>query len=70
MAAKSQKVLTTNQEIMDYLGISRKLFYKFREAGMPVVQVDGRCYAHVDNLDNFFKVITARQRVFEEKWPD
>jgi hypothetical protein len=26
--------------------------------GMPVLYIDGRCYAHKDNIDEFFKAIT------------
>jgi len=26
--------------------------------GMPVLYVDGRCYAHKDNIDEFFKLLT------------
>ena len=61
------KVLTSRQEIMDYLKISDKLYKKFVRMGMPVLYVDGRCYAHRDNLDDFFKAIT---RVSMKNAPD
>ena len=43
---------------MDYAGISRFLYLKFIRMGMPVLYVDGRCYAHTDNIDEFFRIIT------------
>ena len=52
------KVLMSKQEIMEHLKISDKLYKKFIRMGMPVLFVDGRCYAHKDNLDEFFKAIT------------
>lgn len=52
------KVLTSKQEIMDHLKISRGLYRKFIRMGMPVLYLDGHCYAHKDNIDDFFKAIT------------
>jgi uncharacterized membrane protein YpjA len=52
------KVLMSKQEIMEHLKISDKLYKKFIRMGMPVLFVDGRCYAHKDNIDDFFKAIT------------
>jgi hypothetical protein len=52
------KILMSKQEIMDHLKISDKLYKKFIRLGMPVLYVDGRCYAHKDNLEDFFKAIT------------
>lgn len=61
------KVLTSKQEIMDYLKISNVSYRKFIRIGMPVLYLDGRCYAHKDNLDDFFKAIT---RVNMKNAPD
>lgn len=58
MALNEKKVLTSRQEIMDYAGISRLLYTKFVKLGMPVLYIDGRCYAHKDNIDEFFRKIT------------
>lgn len=52
------KVLTSKQEILDYLKISPHLYKKLVRMGLPVLYLDGRCYAHKENLDNFFKVLT------------
>lgn len=62
-----KKVLTSRGEIMEYANLSKYLFGKFVKMGMPVLYIDGRCYAHKDNIDEFFKAIT---RVNSSKVPD
>jgi len=62
-----KKVLTSRGEIMEYANLSKYLFAKFVKMGMPVLYIDGRCYAHKDNIDEFFKAIT---RVNSSKIPD
>jgi len=52
------KILIGAKAIMDYLVISRPTFRKFIEMGMPATVIDGRWYAHTDNLDKFFQKIT------------
>jgi hypothetical protein len=52
---------------MDYLKISRKSFIMFIRMGMPVAYINGRCYAHKENIDAFFKTIT---RTNMQKAPD
>jgi hypothetical protein len=52
------KILMSKQEIMDYLNVAKASYRKFIKMGMPVLYLDGRCYAHKDNLDEFFKHIT------------
>jgi|GEM_PF-1361326 len=56
---ETKKVFTRREEIMEYLGISEYIYVKFIRLGMPVLYLDGRCYAHRDNIDLFFKSITA-----------
>ena len=62
-----KKVLGSKQEIMSYAGISKYLYAKFIKMGMPVLYLDGRCLAHTDNIDDFFKSIT---RVSAKNIPD
>ncbi len=62
-----KKVLTSRGEIMEYANLSKYLFAKFVKMGMPVLYIDGRCYAHKDNIDEFFRAIT---RVNSSKIPD
>ena len=52
------RTLMCKQEILDHLGISDEMFKTFVRIGMPVRYVGGRCIAHTDNLDEFFKAIT------------
>jgi hypothetical protein len=52
------RMLFSRQEIIDYAKISKHLYLKFIKMGMPVLYIDGRCYAHTDNLDEFFRVVT------------
>lgn len=58
MATDQNRILMSKQEILDYLKISRNAYRKFVKMGMPVLYLDGRCYAHKDNIDEFFKRIT------------
>lgn len=52
------KVMTSKQEIMDRYDMSAYMYRKFIKMGMPVLYLDGRCYAHTENIDAFFKTIT------------
>lgn len=66
-ASAYKKILTSKDEIMDYAGLSKHTYAKFLKMGLPVLYFDGRCYAHKDNIDDFFKAIT---RVNASKNPD
>lgn len=65
---KSTKLLIGIKAISSYLTISKPTFYKFiregftlsdgRKIRMPATVIDGLWYAHTDNLDEFFKIIT------------
>ena len=52
------KILCGVSEICDFGKMSRNLFYKFVKLGMPAAFIDGRWYAHADNIDGFFQRIT------------
>ena len=59
MANKSGKILTSKQEIKQYIGgISDYLFKKYISSGMPARYEDNRWTAHADNIDDFFKQYT------------
>jgi hypothetical protein len=51
-------VLTSKDEILAYTGLSKHTYIKFLKMGLPVLYIDGRCYAHKDNIDEFFKKVT------------
>ena len=53
-----ENVLTSKDEILEYTGLSKHLYVKFLKMGLPVLYIDGRCYAHKDNIDEFFKKVT------------
>ena len=56
-----RKVLTSKKEILEYLGVTEYKFYRMVEQGLIAARViDGRWYAHADNLDEFFRARTQQ----------
>lgn len=53
-----KKILIGKERIKDYLEISDFIFDKFIKMGMPALYLDGRWYAHTENLEKYFKGIT------------
>lgn len=63
MAAETKqncKLLIGSQQIMTYLQVSKTTFYKFIKLGMPAIVIDGRWYAHAENLDEYLKAVTRK----------
>ena len=56
---RSRKVLIGVKAVTEYLSISEPTFYKFINLGLPAIVIDGRWYAHTDNIDDYFKKITS-----------
>lgn len=54
----SKKILIGREDVMEFAGLSKFLYPKFIKLGMPVLYIDGKVYAHADNIENFFKAIT------------
>ncbi len=54
----ASKLLIGMEAITGYLKISRPLFERFVKNGMPVLRIESRWYAHMDNLDDYFRRIT------------
>lgn len=52
------KVLFGKDEIMEYCKMSEYKFKKWIKLGMPVLIIDGTCYAHKENIEAWFKKIT------------
>ncbi len=52
------KVLSSKDEIMQAYKMTDYTFKKWIKMGMPVLVVDRTCYAHRDNIDEFFKLVT------------
>lgn len=55
------KLLVGMKEIMAYLQVGKVTFSRFVEMGLPANIIDGRWYAHKDNLDDFTRAITKAQ---------
>jgi len=58
----SSKVLVSIDEIKHFLRIGDILFEHFLKLKLPVVQINGRWFAHADNLEEWFKLLTSVQR--------
>jgi predicted thioredoxin/glutaredoxin len=52
------KVLFGKDEIMESYKMTDYKFKKWIKLGMPVLILDGTCYAHRDNIDEFFRAVT------------
>ncbi len=52
------KVLFGKDEIIEAYKMTDYKFKKWLKMGMPVLILDGTCYAHRDNIDEFFKAVT------------
>ncbi|MEN6623617.1 MAG: hypothetical protein ABFD50_18985 [Smithella sp.] len=62
-----QNLLNGKKSIMDYAGLSKELYDKFRIQGvaignkiykMPILIIDRRHYATKENIDKYFNAIT------------
>ncbi len=59
MAKSKTGLLDGKDEIRDFLnGASDHKLKKYVEAGMPVRIVDGKWYAHIENIEAFFRTWT------------
>ena len=64
-------ILIGKDEIKKAVGIeSDPLFRKFIAQGMPARLIDGRWYAHTENLDKYFKTITNVKYRGKTRIPD
>lgn len=62
MAAKTCSLLVGRQEICNYLKISKKVFYDFVAAGMPVKKVgknSQRWIAHCEQIEEWGRKISS-----------
>lgn len=62
MTNPEKRFLTSKDEIMEFLGVKRSVFEQFVKINLPVVVINGRYYAHSENLDAWVKAFTAKQR--------
>ena len=61
MNRKSDKILTSKDEIMDFMKIGEAVLNHFLRLGLPVTKIGRNWYAHTDNLEEWFKMKTKRQ---------
>jgi len=60
---RGKEFLMSKDEICAYLGgIGEALFARFLSMNMPVTCIEGRYYAHRENIDAWWKVLTAKRR--------
>lgn len=52
------KILFGKDEIMYAYKMTDYTFKKWVKMGLPVLIIDRTCYAHRDNIDEFFRAIT------------
>ena len=65
---KSDKILTTKSDILDYIDIKADHLVEFLfKFGLPVLILNGRWYAHKDNLDEFMRRLTAQHQTIDLK---
>ena len=62
MTKPDKHFLTSKKDIMEFLGIERAVFTHFLKINLPVVVINGRYYAHPENLDAWMKALTSKQR--------
>jgi hypothetical protein len=62
MTEIKKRFLTSKEEIMEFLGIKDAVLSQFLKINIPVIIINGRYYAHAENLDAWFKSLTAKQR--------
>jgi len=53
---KSKVILTSKQQICEFLKIKKDHFYKLVHEGLPVKKRGGQWTGHVDELDEFFRL--------------
>jgi hypothetical protein len=53
-----KNIFQNKEEIMEEYGWTEYILKKWIKLGLPVLLVDGKCYAHRDNINEFFKVKT------------
>jgi len=57
------RLLVGLKEILAFLKMSKPTFYDFVQEGLPAAVINGRWYAHADNLERWFQRRTlAREK--------
>ena len=70
MNSKSDKILTSFEEIRQFMGVSDYVLQHFIRMGLPILQINRRWYAHTDNLEEFVKAISRKQKSLQTEEND
>jgi hypothetical protein len=57
---KLASLLVGINQIITYIGVSKPTFYRLAKRGLPANIIDGTWYAHKENIDNYFRIITSK----------
>ena len=58
----ASRVIIGIQQMANYLGISRFKINDYIKAGMPGCFISGKWHFHIENVDLWFRSLTARGR--------
>ena len=64
---RSKKILRRKEDVLEFLGVGEALLDFFVQRGLPVAIINGKWFAHTDNLEEYFRVITRSGFVLVEK---
>jgi len=53
--------LVGKKAIADYMHLTEKTLPAFLDLGLPAAKINGRWYAHTENVDSFFKRLTKKK---------
>lgn len=59
MNRKSEKILKGEQQIMEYINVSRPTLRELLKSGLPAQKLGTQWFAHADNIEQFFRDRTA-----------
>ena len=52
---KSKNIIWGINDICEYTGIGKRVFYRLVRHGFPVAVIEGKWCAHAENLEDFFR---------------
>ncbi|MGE4417710.1 MAG: hypothetical protein AB7D26_10770 [Marinobacterium sp.] len=61
--SRASGVLIGRKAIQSYLDIGREGLNSLIELGLPMAVINGRLYAHSENIEQWFQLVTRRKAV-------
>ena len=58
----ASKVIIGTSQMANYLGVSRPKIQDYLKAGMPGFFLSGKWHFHTDNVDAWFRSLTAKMK--------